>query len=77
MLLPLQIQCTSCYSAYHPLCGRLAGLHMNIDDGTAADGSPDAAVRLVSYCARHCTPHPELSGASVVFCICIADGAVH
>jgi hypothetical protein len=35
---------------------------MNIDDGSAADGGPDATVRLVSYCARHCTPHPELSG---------------
>lgn len=58
-----QIQCTSCYAAYHPLCGRLAGLHMNIDEGAAVAGGPDVGVRLVSYCARHCTPHPELSGA--------------
>lgn len=55
-----QVQCTSCYAAYHPLCGRLAGLHMNIDEGVGE--GPDAAVRLISYCARHCTPRPELSG---------------
>ncbi len=28
-----KIQCTSCYTAYHPLCARLAGLHMEILDG--------------------------------------------
>ncbi|EIE18236.1 hypothetical protein COCSUDRAFT_10830, partial [Coccomyxa subellipsoidea C-169] len=25
-----KIQCTSCYTAYHPLCARIAGLHMEI-----------------------------------------------
>ncbi len=35
---------------------------MKIDDG-GGEGGPDAAVRLISYCARHCTPRPELSGA--------------
>ena len=59
-----QVQCTSCYSAYHPLCGRLAGLHMELHEGPADAGGDggEASVRLVSYCARHCTPHPELSG---------------
>ena len=39
---------------------------MNIDDGAAAGGGPDATVRLVSCCTRHCTPHPELSGATSI-----------
>ena len=55
-----KIQCTSCYTAYHPLCGRMAGLHMEIVDG--AEGV-DGPVKLVSYCPKHCTPRPELSGA--------------
>lgn len=36
-----KIQCTSCYTAYHPLCARIAGLHMEILDG---EGGPDAPV---------------------------------
>lgn len=27
-----KIQCSSCYTAYHPLCGRIAGLHMEMVD---------------------------------------------
>ena len=38
-----KIQCSSCYTAYHPLCARIAGLHMEILDGT--EESPDAPVR--------------------------------
>jgi hypothetical protein len=38
-----KIQCTSCYTAYHPLCARIAGLHMEILDGT--ESNPDAPVR--------------------------------
>ena len=57
-----KIQCTSCYTAYHPLCARIAGLHMEIlDSGDGADGS----VRLISYCPRHCTARPEVAGVQV------------
>jgi len=55
-----KIQCSSCYTAYHPLCARIAGLYMNMVD--ASDGQEDGAVRLISYCPKHCTPHPELAG---------------
>lgn len=27
-----KIQCSSCYAAYHPLCARIAGLHMEMVD---------------------------------------------
>ena len=54
-----KVQCTSCYAAYHPLCARAAGLHMEIVDGPE---NADQAVRLISYCPKHCTAHPELSG---------------
>lgn len=55
-----KIQCSSCYTAYHPLCARMAGLYMNMVD--ASEGQEDGAVRLISYCPKHCTPHPELAG---------------
>ena len=56
-----KIQCSTCYASYHPLCARIAGLHMEITDGP----SPDSPVRLVSFCHRHCTAKPELSGIQV------------
>ena len=58
-----KIQCTSCYTAYHPLCGRIAGLHMEMVDG---EGGPEGPVRLISYCPRHCTPKPQLSGVTLL-----------
>jgi hypothetical protein len=36
-----------------------AGLHMEIKDGP--DG-PDGPIQLISYCPKHCTPQPQLSG---------------
>lgn len=35
-----KIQCTSCYTAYHPLCARIAGLHMEMLDGNDAADAP-------------------------------------
>lgn len=69
-----KIQCSSCYTSYHPLCARIAGLHMEITDGPG----PDSAVKLVSFCPKHCQAKPELSGIQVtsigknLFCFCIA-----
>ena len=51
-----KVQCESCLRAYHPLCGRIAGLHLETVD------LPDGTHKLTAYCARHCTPRPELSG---------------
>ncbi|KAK9830484.1 hypothetical protein WJX72_011976 [[Myrmecia] bisecta] len=58
-----KVQCTSCYTAYHPLCARIAGLHMEILDGPEGHDGP---VRLVSYCPKHCSARPELSGAQPI-----------
>ena len=54
-----KIQCTNCYAAYHPLCGRMAGLHMEMIDAPGGEGP----LQLISYCPKHCKPRPELSGA--------------
>lgn len=54
-----KIQCDSCYTAYHPLCGRIAGLHMEMveAEGKMANarhkGTEEEVVYAVSYCARH------------------------
>jgi hypothetical protein len=55
-----KIQCSSCYTAYHPLCARMAGLHMEQIDPPA--GAVDAAMQIVSLCPKHCRPQPHLSG---------------
>lgn len=47
-----KIQCTSCYTAYHPLCARLAGLHMEILDG--GDSGEEVPV---SPACPHCPDH--------------------
>lgn len=39
-----KIQCSSCYTAYHPLCGRIAGLHMEMVDPEG----PNEAVKYIS-----------------------------
>eukprot|EP00891_Asterochloris_glomerata_P002152 jgi/Astpho2/2152/fgenesh1_pg.00040_%23_10_t len=57
-----KIQCSTCYVAYHPLCARMAGLRMEIQERQDAAGG----VRLISYCPRHCTPKPEQSGVQLV-----------
>lgn len=36
-----------------------AGLHMEIRDGPEG---PDGPIQLISYCPKHCTPQPQLSG---------------
>ena len=49
-----KIQCTSCYTAYHPLCARIAGLHMEIMDGSEAnpDAPVSAAPPLLAFTCR-------------------------
>ena len=55
-----KVQCESCFTAYHPLCGRVAGFYLEAVD--AADGGDP---RFATYCARHRKPHPELSGVQL------------
>ncbi|KAI8469830.1 MAG: PHD-zinc-finger like domain-containing protein, partial [Monoraphidium minutum] len=53
-----KIQCCSCFLAYHPLCARMAGLHLELRDPK----DPSKPLQLVTFCQRHCTPRPELAG---------------
>ena len=46
-----KIQCTSCYTAYHPLCARLAGLHMEILDGGDAGEDIPVSGSLLRSCS--------------------------
>ncbi|KAF5834664.1 hypothetical protein DUNSADRAFT_8546 [Dunaliella salina] len=55
-----KIQCTSCYTAYHPLCARMAGLQMEMVE--PPPGAVDAGLQIISYCPKHCRPQPHLSG---------------
>jgi hypothetical protein len=54
--------CCCCRQAYHPLCARRVGLHMEMAD----PAEPDGPLQLVSHCPKHCTPSTHASGASVV-----------
>ena len=45
-----KIQCTSCYTAYHPLCARIAGLHMEIMDGSEANPDTPVSPRACALC---------------------------
>lgn len=55
-----KIQCANCYSAYHPLCARMAGLHMEMVESAVGP------MQLISYCVKHCRPRPELSGVKLI-----------
>ena len=57
-----KIQCLQCYQAYHPLCGRMAGLSMELQE---PGEEPGGCLKLVSYCPKHCKPQPENSGGWV------------
>ena len=59
-----KIQCTACYTSYHPLCARIAGMHMEMKDGPQGPAGP---LDLITYCPRHAAPHPELSGIKLAF----------
>lgn len=58
-----KIQCAACYTSYHPLCARIAGMHMEMKDGPQGSSGP---LDLITYCSRHAPQHPELSGIKIV-----------
>jgi hypothetical protein len=53
-----KLQCASCYTAFHPLCARLSGLTLEVQEPAA----PGGQLRLVAYCAKHCVPKPGSAG---------------
>ena len=54
-----KVQCTKCYSAFHPLCGRMAGFVMEMNEGP---GGPDAPLVQLCLCPKHGKPRPHLAG---------------
>ena len=58
-----KIQCTSCYTAYHPLCARLAGLHMEILDGGESGEDLPVSAQIIRYSNISSTPYSILAAA--------------
>jgi hypothetical protein len=54
-----KIQCSKCYTAFHPLCGRLKGLTMDMREHAAG---PHLPLHTVLLCHKHCTPNPAGAG---------------
>lgn len=44
--------------AFHPLCARRAGLHMEM----AEPAVPNGPLQLITYCPKHCKPQQGMSG---------------
>lgn len=63
-----KIQCTSCFSTFHPLCGRMAGVKMELRPGK--NGNVDRHC----LCPRHCKPQPHMSGVTRVKDEDVGDG---
>lgn len=50
-----KIQCSRCYTAFHPLCGRLRGFTMDMQESPIGAHLP---LQTVILCYKHCTPQP-------------------
>ncbi|CAG9464975.1 unnamed protein product [Pedinophyceae sp. YPF-701] len=55
----VKIQCHCCFTAFHPLCARMAGLRMEVQEDP---DDPLCSIKLVAFCARHCRPDMERTG---------------
>lgn len=54
---PLGLPRLDITQSYHPLCARIAGLHMEmVEDGAGG-------LQSVTFCARHAKPNPVRAGA--------------
>ena len=54
-----KIQCNKCCTAFHPLCGRLKGLKMDMLENALGPHLPLVTILL---CHKHCTPNASASG---------------
>lgn len=50
-----KIQCNKCYTAFHPLCGRIKGLTMDMKEHA---GGPHLPLHTVLLCHKHCAANP-------------------
>lgn len=55
---PFLRSAAKCYQAFHPTCGRMAGLHMEMVENPFDASS----VEYMTFCPRHCEAQPEVSG---------------
>ncbi|KAG1679268.1 hypothetical protein FOA52_009298 [Chlamydomonas sp. UWO 241] len=53
-----KIQCDCCYAAFHPLCARMAGLHLEMREVPEGSGR----LKFMKHCPKHYAPRPHLSG---------------
>lgn len=56
-----KVQCSKCYTAFHPLCGRVRGLRMEMLDPPA----PNMPLVTLLHCHKHCTPAPGTFGVQL------------
>jgi hypothetical protein len=54
-----KVQCSKCYTAFHPLCGRVRGLTMDMLENPDGHHLP---LITVLHCHKHCTPKPGAFG---------------
>ena len=58
-----KVQCSKCYTAFHPLCGRLRGFTMDMLENA---GGPHLPLVTVLHCHKHCTPRPGAFGVRLL-----------
>ena len=56
-----KIQCNKCYTAFHPLCGRIKGLTMDMREHA---GGPHLPLHTVLLCHKHCSANPGAYGVN-------------
>lgn len=57
-----KVQCSKCYTAFHPLCGRMRGFTMDMLENP---GGPSLPLVAVLHCHKHCTPKPGAFGVAL------------
>jgi PHD-like zinc-binding domain/PHD-finger len=57
-----KVQCSKCYTAFHPLCGRLRGFTMDMLENPRG---PQLPLVTVLHCHKHCTPKPGTFGVTL------------
>ena len=51
-----KVQCSLCYTSFHPLCGRMAGFNMDMNEKV------DLSLEFIARCPKHVKPCPEKAG---------------
>lgn len=57
-----KVQCSKCYTAFHPLCGRVRGLTMEMLENPRG---PTLPLVTVLHCPKHCAAKPGTLGVQL------------